>query len=105
MTAKRIQVVVDERERAAFRRQAQTEGRSLSAWLREAGRERLRESQRRTCFDDRASLDAFFDRCDQLDGPAVEPEWSEHLQVIDESRRQGLKAVSRPKSDVSGKGR
>ena len=102
MTAKRIQVVVDERERAAFRRQAQTEGRSLSAWLREAGRERLRESQRRTRFQDRESLDAFFERCDQLDGPAVEPEWSEHLQVIEESRRQGLKAVSRLDSDESG---
>jgi hypothetical protein len=105
MSAKRIQVVVDERERAAFRRQARVEGRSLSAWLREAGRDRLRESQRRTCFDDRASLDAFFDRCDQLEGPSREPDWSEHLQVIEESRRQGLKAVSRLDSDESGDGR
>ncbi len=105
MATKRIQVVVDERERAAFRRQAQAEDRSLSAWLREAGRERLRESQRRTRFENRESLDAFFEQCDQIEGPSREPDWSEHLQVIDESRRQGLKAVSRLDSDESGDGR
>jgi hypothetical protein len=35
--AVRIQVVVDEREREAFRAQARAEGRSLSGWLREEG--------------------------------------------------------------------
>ncbi len=37
----RIQVLLDEAEREEFRRQAEREGVSLSAWLRRAARERL----------------------------------------------------------------
>jgi predicted HicB family RNase H-like nuclease len=37
----RIQVVIAEREREAFPAQAAAEGKSLSQWLRDAGRERL----------------------------------------------------------------
>lgn len=86
----RVQVVLDERERAAFRRQARLEGLSLSAWLREAGRERLSEQEGMPRFADRESLAAFFERCDRHAGEGKEPDWAEHRQVIDASRGEGL---------------
>jgi hypothetical protein len=86
----RIQVVVDPRERDAFRARAMAEGRTLSEWLREAGRQRLKESvpARLTKLD---ALDAFFAECDAAEeGSGPEPDWAEHLTVIEESRREGL---------------
>jgi hypothetical protein len=86
----RIQVVVDPRERDAFRDRARAEGRSLSEWLREAGRQRLRESvpARLTNLD---TLDAFFAECDAAEeGLGHEPDWAEHLTLIEESSREGL---------------
>jgi len=86
----RVQVVLGEHERAAFRRQARLEGLSLSAWLREAGRERLREQERMPQFVDRESLAAFFERCDRHAGEGREPDWAEHRRVIEASRSDGL---------------
>jgi len=86
----RVQVILDERERAAFRRQARLEGKSLSAWLREAGRERLREQSYLPRFADRAALAGFFEQCDDDAGAGVEPDWSEHRRVIEGSRTDGL---------------
>lgn len=84
----RIQVIVDEQEREAFRAQASAEGRSLSEWLREAGRDRLasREPDRLRTAED---LQRFFAECDEQE-TGREPEWEEHLAVMEESRRQGL---------------
>ena len=36
-----------------------------------------------------AELEAFFRRCDALEGTGVEPDWDKHLGVIAESRRRG----------------
>lgn len=86
----RIQVVVDRQEREAFRARATAEGRSLSEWLREAGRQRLREATpaRLTSLD---ALDDFFAACDVAERDSgTEPDWREHLAVIEESRREGL---------------
>jgi hypothetical protein len=87
--ATRIQVVVDATEREAFRARARAEGRSLSEWLREAGRQRLRDSAPADLTDPDA-LDAFFAECDANEGTGNEPDWTEHLAVIEESRRDGL---------------
>ena len=40
-------------------------------------------------FESPADLEAFFRACDELKGPAREPDWCEHLAVIEESRRKG----------------
>lgn len=40
-------------------------------------------------FESPAHLQEFFKACDALEGPEAEPEWEEHLSVIDESRRRG----------------
>ena len=86
----RIQVVVDRQERDAFRARAMAEGRSLSEWLREAGRQRLKETAPARLTDPDA-LEAFFAECDATEqGSTPEPEWEEHLRVIEESRREGL---------------
>lgn len=43
----RVHILIDQRDLDAFRARARAEGKSLSEWLREAGRERLgRESHR-----------------------------------------------------------
>ncbi len=61
----------------------------MSAWLRTAARERLALQQRTEPFESPADLEGFFRACDALEGPATEPEWNEHLAVIDESRGRG----------------
>lgn len=86
--AVRIHVVIDEREREAFRAQAAAEGKSLSEWLREAGRDRLaavRAPRIRTV----EHLDAFFAASDEREH-GREPDWDEHLATIERSRTDGL---------------
>lgn len=86
--ASRIHLVVDEREHEAFRARAAAEGVTLSEWLRTAARERLERGRPATIagVDD---LDRFFaERAAQESG--VEPDWEQHLGVIDRSRRRGV---------------
>jgi hypothetical protein len=85
--ATRIQVVLDEAEREAFRRQAELEGLSLSAWLRQAGREKL-HAHRPSAITTEAELRAFFEACDQRE-QGREPDWEEHLAVMERSRTAG----------------
>ncbi len=86
----RIQVVLDEAERAEFRRHARLEGQSLSGWLREAGRARIAEKERSPGLTDRESLAAFFARCDEQAGKGSEADWAEHKRVLERSIRQDL---------------
>ena len=84
----RIHLVVEEREREAFRSRAAAEGLSLSEWLRAAARERLLTS-RPLVIASVEDLDRFFaERSDSEVG--LEPEWSQHLTVIEQSRRGSL---------------
>ena len=62
---------------------------TLSAWLKAAAHERHEERQRAAPFKSPAELERFFQTCDALDGPETEPEWNEHLAVINESRSRG----------------
>lgn len=81
----RIQLVLDEDERDAFRRSARSAGLSLSEWLRQAGRNRLSRSQPsrlRTAGD----LDRFFAHCDAHDDGSPEPEWEAHLATMRAAR-------------------
>lgn len=40
-------------------------------------------------FESPTDLEAFFRACDELEGPAREPDWREHLAVIEESKSKG----------------
>lgn len=85
---RRIHLIIDDRENDAFRARAAAVGLSLSEWLRQAARERLERERpaRITTVDD---LDRFFAvRRESESG--VEPDWDEHLRVIDQSRRGAL---------------
>ena len=85
----RVQLVMSDEDRDRFIHQARSEGMTLSAWLRAAARERLKERQQVVPFESPAELEGFFRACDTLEGPEMEPDWSEHLDVINESRRHG----------------
>src|SRR5262249_45617561 len=85
--AVRIQVLLDPSERERFRRRAAQEGLSLSAWLRQAGREKVdsEESHRRMTHKE---LRAFFKKCDARE-KTREPDWEQHRAVIRRSLSHG----------------
>jgi hypothetical protein len=86
----RIQVLTDDAEREAFRAQARREGRSLSDWLREAGRQRLREAQSARLRGPE-DLKDFFAEIDRRHGEdAREEDWEVHRERIARSRGRGL---------------
>ena len=84
----KVQLVIPDEDLKRFVRQAQSEGMTLSEWLRAAARQRLEEQQRSHPFKSPADLEEFFRACDALEGPEREPDWQEHLIVIDESRKR-----------------
>lgn len=84
MTA-RIQVLLEENEKEAFQRHARQEGLSLSAWLREAGKERLMSRGGQPRIDTREDLRAFFAASDARE-EGCEPEWEEHLATMEHSK-------------------
>ena len=83
----RVQLIISDQDRERFARQARREGMTFSAWLRAAAQARVEEQRRR--FSSLDELEEFFRWCDALDGPEIEPEWSEHLEVIGRSRAAG----------------
>ena len=84
----RVQLIIPDKDRDRFVDQARREGLTFSAWLRAAARERLEARQRTSLFESTADLERFFRACDALEGPEREPDWSERLLVIQESRGQ-----------------
>ena len=86
----RVQLVIPDEDRDRFVHQARREGMTLSAWLRTAARERLEARRRVKLFESPEDVQEFFRSCAALDGPETEPDWSEHLRVIGESRSGGL---------------
>ena len=87
----RVQVVMDEMEREAFREAAAREGLSLSDWLRRAARDRLSLAEPPK-LNSVERLRAFFEECDERE-VGIEPEWREHRAVIEESKARGRTAT------------
>lgn len=87
MGSDRVHVVLSAEERAQFRAQAEREGTSLSAWLREAAHARL-AAQAPTRLDSVDALAEFFAACDEREA-GREPDWDEHVRTIAGSRRAG----------------
>ena len=84
----RVQVLIEETEREAFRQVAEQEGKSLSGWLRESALERLEATKAAARITSAADLRRFFKTCD-LREKGREPDWQEHLKVMEESRATG----------------
>ncbi len=89
----RVQLVMADEDRERFVDQARREGMSLSAWLRAAARERLATRQSVKLFQSPHDVREFFRSCATLEGPETEPDWDEHLRVINQSRSRGLSAT------------
>ena len=84
----RVQVILKEKEAAQFKAQAQKESKSLSSWLRDAGKKALNETRRRESLKDATSLKSFFKECDNRE-QGKEPDWEEYKQLIIEGYRTG----------------
>lgn len=82
----RIHIPIDEADKARYRAQAEREGKTLAAWLRDAAEERIRSAAGDRDLRSTHDLKAFFQECDEREA-AVEPDWEEHLEVIERSRR------------------
>ena len=85
----RVQLIVPNEDRDRYVHQARREGLTLSAWLRAAAQDRLEKHQTSKRFKSIEDLNQFFAECDELVGPGTEPDWGEHLTVINESRGRG----------------
>lgn len=85
----RVQLLIPDDERERFADQARREGMTFSAWLRAAARARLEDGRRTRRFASEEELEAFFRSCDFNDGPEIEPDWQEQLDVIAASRAGG----------------
>lgn len=84
----RVQVVLDEAERELFRSCARKEGMSLSSWLRKLATERAK-AVRSPSLETAEDLMRFWEDCDRRE-KGREPEWEQHLEVMQESRLSGL---------------
>jgi hypothetical protein len=86
----RVQVILDEDEAARFRSQALKESKSLSAWLRDAGRKMLEDSRQSQPLHSPESLKVFFESCNARE-EGVEPDWQEHKELVLEGFQTGRK--------------
>ena len=84
----RVQVILDEKDAARFRSQARKESKSLSGWLRDAGRKMVDQRRDSGALTDSRSLKGFFQRCNEREHGA-EPEWEEHKRIILEGLQSG----------------
>jgi hypothetical protein len=87
----RVQVILDEAEVSRFRSRARKEAKSLSAWLRDAGRAQLAAEGQRRLLDDALALRDFFKACDRRESGGAEPDWDEHKAVLAASYRAGAR--------------
>ena len=86
--AERVQVLLQPEEKLRLQRQAEREGVSLSAWLRQAALDRLAALIVEHRFATRAELRKFFERCRDLE-EGSEPDWEVQREVIERSTRSG----------------
>jgi len=86
----RIHILVDEADKIRYRTQAEREGKSLGAWLREAADEKL-AAVYEPALETVEELDRFFAACDARE-TGTEPDWDQHRAVIERSRTEGLDA-------------
>ena len=77
----RVQVILDEEEVTRFKSQAMKESKSLSAWLRDAGKKMIEINRQQQRLTDPDSLNRFFRKCNEREN-GVEPDWEDHKRLI-----------------------
>lgn len=85
----KIQVILTEEEVSRFKSQALKESKSLSSWLRDAGKTTL-ESGKGKQKATPASLRKFFRECNRRE-KGTEPAWEDHKRLILEGFQGGIK--------------
>ena len=88
-----IQIDVPEEDRERFAKQAKREGKTLEAWLISVARQYAPEWSTAKPFESLEELHDFWRWCDTLHDGEREPDWEEHLRIIDLSKRQGLPVI------------
>lgn len=86
----RVQVILDEEEVTRFKSQAMKESKSLSAWLRDAGKKMIALNRQQQRLTDPDALKHFFRKCDEKEKGA-EPDWEDHKRLILDSYQAGNK--------------
>ncbi len=86
----RVQVILDEEDVTRFISQAMKESKSLSAWLRGAGKNMIEINRQQQRLTDPDSLNRFFRQCDEREN-GVEPNWEDHKRLILDSYQAGNK--------------
>jgi len=86
--ADRIHLVLDPTEKERFRAAAAREGKTLSAWLRDAAKEHVAARAGERGLRTPEEVEAFFQLCDERE-VGREPDWEAHRQVIERSIRSG----------------
>ncbi len=86
----RVHLLIPDEDHDRFVHQARIEGMSLSAWLIAAAHQRVAQKRGSVPFESTEALQRFFRECDTLKrSPRWKPDWEEHSEVINESRRGG----------------
>lgn len=85
----RIHLVVSEPDRTRYAAAARREGLTLSAWLRAAAAERLDRRAGAEPFRTEDDVWRFFVDRDAETACGTEPDWEQHLDVIQTSRSRG----------------
>ena len=86
----RVQVILDEEEMTRFKSQAIKESKSLSAWLRDAGKKMIELNRQQQRLTDSNCLKQFFRKCNERED-GVEPDWEDHKRLILDSYQAGNK--------------
>lgn len=89
----RIHFVLEEAEKSRYQSQAASEGKSLSAWMREAAAEKLGAAEATARFRSVEELRQFVKECRGRAGAGREPDWADTKRLIAESKLHGLPEV------------
>lgn len=81
-------MLLSREEKVRLQEQAGRDGSSLSGWVRTAAIEKLDATRGRTRFADAKQLAAFFKKTRGRER-GREPDWEQHVEVIDRSRSSG----------------
>jgi hypothetical protein len=81
----RVQVILDEEDLSKFKAEASKESKSLSSWLRDAGRSVLERKKTKRMIDPE-ELHIFFEKL-RAKEKGIEPEWDEHKKLITEGMK------------------
>ena len=92
----RVEIEMSDEERERFVRQSEREGKTLSAWLISVAWQHLAEPKvrkRTRTFESPEEIRAYLRAHSDLDKLEREPDWEEHLRIMDLSKRQGLPII------------